>query len=79
MSSRGQTVFRLEKNGTGVGRKCAYHDGLEFLKLFARDGMLLHSQLGGEQFSQRIALVDSKRGNDSAGIRDGFKSLALPW
>ena len=79
MSSGGQTVFRLEKNGAGVGRKCAHDDGLEFLQLCARDGMFLYFQLGGEQFSQRIALVDGKRCNDSARIRDGFKPPALAW
>src|SRR5215472_1726891 len=79
MSGRRQTVFRLEKNRAGMRRKCAHDDGLEFLKLFAWHGMLFYFQLGREQFSQRVALVDGKRGNDSAGVRDGFKSLALAW
>ena len=77
LCSGGQAVFRLEEHGAGVRRKRPHDDGLEFFKFFARDGLFLDFQLGGEEFSQGVALVDGKGRDDSAGIRDGFESLAL--
>src|SRR5882762_6608295 len=59
--------------------KRANDDGLELLKLLARHGRLFDFQFGGEQAAQRVSLVDGKRGNDTARIRDGFQPLALAW
>jgi hypothetical protein len=39
--------------------------------------MLFDLHFCGEQAAQRIALVDGKRGNDTARVRDGFEPLAL--
>jgi hypothetical protein len=39
--------------------------------------MFLDFQFGGKQAAQRVTLVDGKRSNDAARIRNGFKSLSL--
>src|SRR6266851_4766360 len=57
--------------------KRANDHGLELLKLLARHGTLFDFQFGGEQAAQRVTLVDGKRGNDTARIRDGFQPLSL--
>src|SRR5437773_3620966 len=72
-----QTVFRLKKHGAGVRRKRAHDDGFEFFELFAWNGRFLDFEFSREQGSQRVALVDGKSTNDSAGIRNGFEPLAL--
>jgi hypothetical protein len=57
--------------------KRANDDGFELLKLLARHGRFLDLHFGGEQGTQRVTLVDGKRGNDTSRVRDGFKPLSL--
>jgi hypothetical protein len=59
--------------------KYADDNGFELLKLFPWDGVFLDIQFSGEQAAQRVTLVDGKRANNAAGIRDGFESLPLAW
>src|ERR1700694_585349 len=57
--------------------KRANDDGFELLKLLARHGRLFDFQFGGEQAAQRVALVDGKRGNDTARVRNRFEPLSF--
>ena len=57
--------------------KRANDDGFELFELLAWHGTLLDFQFGREQAAQRVTLVDGKRGNDAARVRDGFKPPAL--
>jgi hypothetical protein len=74
-----QAVFWLEEHSGGIRGKSAPNKRFEFLKLLARDGTFFYIQLGENQSAQSITLIDGKRANVTARIRDGFEPLALAW
>jgi len=55
----------------------ANDDRFELFELLAWHGTLFDFQFGGKQAAQGVTLVDGKRGNDAARIRDGFQPLSL--
>src|SRR5439155_12432716 len=55
----------------------ANDDRYELLKTLAWNQILLDLHFCGEQAAQRVTLVDGKRANDTARIRDGLEPLSL--
>src|SRR6266478_8835089 len=58
-------------------RKHANDEGFELLKLLAWHGRFFDLHFRGEKAAQCLTLVDRKRANDAARIRDGFEPLSL--
>src|SRR5438552_17565167 len=58
-------------------RKHANDNGFEFLKLVPWNRTLFNLQFGGEETTQRVALVNRKSANDAARIRDTFEPFSL--
>jgi hypothetical protein len=66
-----QSVFRIEQNGAGIGRKKLADFLLELHKPFGGNFVRIAPACLCEELAQSAALVNGKRRDDAALVRQG--------